>query len=172
MSQVYNCENCGIVMYIDMEICGRCLNGTQLLTHNIISYNDKTITDEAFFKEYPQPPLERRCCEPLDPVLASLPKEALIQPVLENQNKVYGPGILRRDMDLMVLTTDDGERLIKSFWTNKIVPNRRCNSVTGYIEIIDPTIEEEDRRLAILKLNPDAILEEDHNKFIYYYLYF
>jgi hypothetical protein len=45
-----------------------------------------------------------------------------------------------------------------------MVPNYRYNKITKRIEKIDPTIEEEDRRLIVLQRNPKAILFEDYER--------
>ena len=68
---------------------------------------------------------------------------------------IPGPCTLIRDADLYVLC-DGPTKIIKSWITDKPVPNRRLNE-RGHIEMIDPTIEEEDRRLLI----PNAILAEN-----------
>jgi hypothetical protein len=72
------------------------------------------------------------------------------------------PIILKKNDDLYVLNG-----LTKEIWSSitfEMVPNYRYNEITNRIEKIDPTIEEEDRRLIVLQKNPNAILEEDYEK--------
>jgi hypothetical protein len=76
----------------------------------------------------------------------------------------YGPRILSIDYDVYTMWIDKDNCIIKSCITDKPVPNRRYNKKTGYVEKIDPTLEEEDRRLIVLAADPTAILEEDYVK--------
>jgi hypothetical protein len=76
---------------------------------------------------------------------------------IAREKKIVGPLILVRDSDLYILS-DGPNKTIKSWITDKEVPNRRINERTGYSEKIDPTIEEEDRRLLV----PNAILAEEY----------
>lgn len=78
---------------------------------------------------------------------------------LSRQITMPGPLILVKDSDLYILC-DGTKKIIKSWITDKEVPNRRLNEKTGYLEKIVSTIEEEDRRLLI----PNAILAEDYYK--------
>lgn len=84
------------------------------------------------------------------------------RPRLPREKATRGPLILAKDSDLYILC-DGTKKIIKSWITDKEVPNRRLNEKTGYLEKIDPTIEEEDRRLLI----PNAILAEDYYKGFY-----
>ena len=70
------------------------------------------------------------------------------------------PLILKKNNDLYVSHTLNSYE-IKSSITFAMVPNYRYNEKTRCIEKIDPTIEEEDRRLIVLQKNPNAILKED-----------
>jgi hypothetical protein len=78
-------------------------------------------------------------------------------PRLTRSETIRGPLILVRDSDLYILSNGTN-KVIKSWITDKEVPNRRLNEKTGYLEKIDPSIEEEDRRLLI----PNAILAENY----------
>jgi hypothetical protein len=83
--------------------------------------------------------------------------ESLEPPRLPRCKAMRGPLILTLDSDLYILS-DGHNKTIKSWITDKPVSNRRLNEKTGYLEKIDPTIEEEDRRLLI----PNAILAENY----------
>ena len=76
--------------------------------------------------------------------------------------------ILTRDFDVYVLQYDKDNYVIKSCITDQPVANRRYNKAAGYIEKIDPNLEEEDRRLLITALDPLAVLEEDYYKSLSY----
>jgi len=73
-----------------------------------------------------------------------------------------GPRILIRDFDVYLCYTDKDNYVIKSCITDEPVANRRYNKKTGYVEKIDPTLEEEDRRLLIIAVDPSAVLAEDY----------
>jgi hypothetical protein len=73
------------------------------------------------------------------------------------------PIILKKNEDLYVSYDIDSHE-IRSSITFDIVPNYRYNKITKRIEKIDPTIEEEDRRLIVLQRNPKAILFEDYER--------
>ena len=73
------------------------------------------------------------------------------------EKAIRGPLILVRDSDIYIVSNGT-TKIFMSWITNKEVPNRRLNERTGYSEKIDPTIEEEDRRLLI----PNAILAEEY----------
>lgn len=81
---------------------------------------------------------------------------------------IQGPRILIKDTDIYILQCDKNNYIIKSWITDQPVANRRYNKETGYVEKIDPTLEEEDRRLLILAVDPTAILAEDYYKSIGY----
>ena len=87
---------------------------------------------------------------------------------LARYKTIKGPRILTKDSDIYVLQCGKNNYVIKSWITNKPVANRRYNKETGYAEKIDPTLEEEDRRLLILAVDPTAILAEDYYKSIGY----
>ncbi len=90
--------------------------------------------------------------------------EELLEPIYPRQTTIEGPRILTRDFDIYVTQYDKDNFIIKSCITDKPVLNRRYNKITGYVEKIDPTLEEEDRRLVIIAADPTAILEEDYIK--------
>jgi len=73
------------------------------------------------------------------------------------------PVILKKDDDLYV-SNNGLIKEIRSSITFEMVPNYRYNETTKCIEKIDPTIEEEDRRLIVLQRNPNSILEEEFKK--------
>jgi hypothetical protein len=80
------------------------------------------------------------------------------------------PRILSKDSDLYIslCPIDKQTIIIKSKITEQIIPNRRYNKKSGYIEKIDLTIEEEDRRLIIIARDPKAVLMEDYYKSLGY----
>ena len=136
--------------------------------------NNNNMTAEEFFAQNPQPPLEHAIGLPLiinpdvevefvqydceDEFQSFIPHSSL-----QRERTINGPSILRRDADLYILWSG-GIPLIKSFVTFEIVPNRRYNKILDRIEKIDPTIEEEDRRLIVIARDPSAMLEEDYNR--------
>ncbi len=77
-------------------------------------------------------------------------------PKLERTETIRGPLILAKDSDLYVLIVDNNY-IIKSWITDNVVDNRVYNVQKNKIEIIDPTIVEEDRRLLL----PNCILQEN-----------
>jgi hypothetical protein len=86
-------------------------------------------------------------------------------PPMKRENSIQGgPRILTRDFDLYILKYDKDNYVIKSCITDQPVANRRYNKETGYIEKIDPNLEEEDRRLLITGFDPLAVLAEDYYK--------
>ena len=90
-------------------------------------------------------------------------------PPMKRENSIQdGPRILTRDFDVYILKYDKDNYVIKSCITDQPVANRRYNKETGYIEKIDPNLEEEDRRLLITALDPLAVLEEDYYKSLGY----
>jgi len=93
-------------------------------------------------------------------------EEDLIEiPQMKRENSIQdGPRILMRDYDLYVLKYDKDNYVIYSCITDKPIANRRYNEATGYIEKIDPTLEEEDRRLLIMAIDPRAVLVENYYK--------
>ena len=80
------------------------------------------------------------------------------------------PRILYKDFDLYICQCpiDKNKIIIKSRITEQIIPNRRYNKKSGYIEKIDLTLEEEDRRLLITAKDPKAVLGEDYYKSLGY----
>lgn len=80
-------------------------------------------------------------------------------PSLKREKTIRGPLILAKDSDLYVLSLGNGTHLIKSWITNDVVSNRIYNIKTKTINILDPTILEEDRRLLL----PHCILQEEYN---------
>ena len=90
-------------------------------------------------------------------------------PRLSREISIQGaPRILTRDFDIYILQHDKDNYEIHSCITDKPVANRRYNKTTGYVEKIDPTLEEEDRRLIILANDPLAVLAEDYYKSLGY----
>jgi hypothetical protein len=139
----------------DMYICYTCDSNTK-----------KEIPDDEFFDKYPQPnQLVRSICihasekENNDQLLQELiiPK---IKRCTAIDNCKDDPLILKKNDDLYVSNNALNSYDIKSSITFEIVPNYRYNESTQLIEKIDPTIEEEDRRLIILQKNPNATLFE------------
>jgi hypothetical protein len=101
--------------------------------------------------------------------LVNVELEDIEIPQLKREISIQGsPRILTRDFDLYVHRHDKDNYVIKSCITDKSVTNRRYNNETGYIEKIDLSLEEEDRRLIILALDPTAILSEDYYKGLIY----
>lgn len=86
-------------------------------------------------------------------------EEILILPILERTKTQKGPLILAKDEDLYVLCIGNGNYIIKSWITDSMVRNRVYNLERKRIEIIDPTMVEEDRRLLL----PNCILRENYN---------
>jgi len=125
---------------------------------------EKEMFDEQFFEINSQPIKLSRCvciCPPEPDE-----DEELIIPTIQRctaiDNCKDDPIILKKNDDLYVLNG-----LTKEIWSSitfEMVPNYRYNEITNRIEKIDPTIEEEDRRLIVLQKNPNAILEEDYEK--------
>ena len=156
-----------------INICSICLhkmvhlvNVDIYLCYVCAANTEKDMFDEQFFELNSQPTeLSRTVC-----VYPSEEEEYTVSelriPIIKRGTAIDNcqddPLILKRNDDLYVwhgLTKE-----IKSSITFKIVPNYRYNETTQQIEKIDPSIEEEDRRLIILQRNPNAILEEDYKK--------
>ena len=90
-------------------------------------------------------------------------------PQLKRETTIQGgPRILTRDADIYILMYDDNHFIIKSYITDQPVANRRYNKETGYVEKIDPSLEEEDRRLLITALDFNAVLAEDYYRSLGY----
>jgi|LakMenE18May11ns_1017448.scaffolds.fasta_scaffold9587356_1 hypothetical protein len=129
---------------------------------------EKEMFDEQFFKINSQPiKLSRSVCIYTSETDQDEDEaEELIMPTLKRctaiDNCKDDPVILKKNDDLYVL--DGLTKEIRSSITFKPVPNYRYNEITNRIEKIDPTIEEEDRRLIVLQRNPNAVLEEDYKK--------
>jgi hypothetical protein len=107
-------------------------------------------------------PLKRRVIN--DPDEATFPERCV---TFTDPN---APRILSKDSDLYIslCPIDKKTIIIKSNITEQIIPNRRYNKKSGYIEKIDLTIEEEDRRLIIIARDPKAVLMEDYYKSLGY----
>jgi len=129
---------------------------------------EKEMFDEQFFKINSQPiKLSRSICiYPSEDEATNEVCDKLSIPELKRSiaidNCKDDPVILKKNDDLYVL--DGLTKEIRSSITFKPVPNYRYNEITNRIEKIDPTIEEEDRRLIVLQRNPNAVLEEDYKK--------
>jgi hypothetical protein len=126
---------------------------------------EKDMFDEQFFELNSQPiePSRTVCVYPSE-IEEEYDVSELRIPTIKRSTAIDNcedePLVLKRNDDLYVwhgLTKE-----IKSSITFEIVPNYRYNEITQQIEKIDPTIEEEDRRLIILQRNPNAILEENY----------
>jgi hypothetical protein len=160
MSQPFiNCSLCSIHMShlvnFDINLCYTC---------DIKS--KKQMSDEEFFNLHPQPKeLSRIICintsETVEEYLCDLNMPEIKRGTAIDNCK-DDPLILKKNDDLYVSCGLIKE--IKSSITFDVVPNCRYNETTERIEKIDPTIEEEDRRLIVLQRNPNAILEEEFER--------
>jgi hypothetical protein len=154
-----------------INICSVCSQTTTHLVKNdiYICYtcainSKKQMSDEEFFILHPQPkelcrtiyinPSERVGEDLYDLNIPEIKRGTAID------NCKDDPLILKKNDDLYVLCGLTKE--IKSSITFNSVPNYRYNEITQEIEKIDPTIEEEDRRLIVLQKNPKAILAEKY----------
>ena len=159
-----------------INICPRCahtmvhlVNFDIYLCYICTANAEKEMFDEQFFEINSQPIELSRCVcvyssetEEHDDEVC---EELIIPPIKRStaiDNCKDDPLILKKDSDLYVLNGITKE--IRSSITFEMVPNYQYNEITNYIEKIDPTIEEEDRRLIVLQRNPNAILEEDYKK--------
>jgi len=129
------------------------------------SANAEKEMHDAQFKEINSQPIKQsRCiciCEDEDEASAlTFPK---IKRSTAIDNCKDDPVILKKNEDLYVSYDIDSHE-IRSSITFEVVPNYRYNEITKSIEKIDPTIEEEDRRLIVLQRNPKAILLEDYER--------
>jgi hypothetical protein len=86
----------------------------------------------------------------------SLKEEFPTKPMLKRETTISSPLVLSKDSDLYLYPSSTPDPIIMSYLTNKEVSNRRWDPETKSIEIIDPDIPEEDRRLLVT----DAILYE------------
>ena len=158
-----------------INICPKCaqpmfhlVNFDAYLCYICSANAEKEMFDEQFFEINSQPiKLSRSICiyhsedEDTDEVC----EELIIPPIKRStaiDNCKDDPIILKKNDDLYVSNGITKE--IKSSITFEIVPNYQYNEITDRIEKIDPTIEEEDRRLIVLQRNPNAVLEEDYEK--------
>jgi hypothetical protein len=129
------------------------------------SANAEKEMHDAQFKEINSQPIKQsRCiCISEDEDEAS----ALTFPKIKRSTAIDNckddPVILKKNEDLYVSYDIDSHE-IRSSITFEVVPNYRYNEITKSIEKIDPTIEEEDRRLIVLQRNPKAILFEDYER--------
>ena len=129
------------------------------------SANAEKEMHDAQFKEINSQPIKQsRCvCIYEDEDEAS----ALTFPKIKRSTAIDNckddPVILKKNEDLYVSYDIDSHE-IRSSITFEVVPNYRYNEITKSIEKIDPTIEEEDRRLIVLQRNPKAILLEDYER--------
>lgn len=160
-----------------INICQRCthhmvhlVNFDIYLCYICAAYAEKEMFDEQFFEINSQPIELSRCVcvysseteeddddEECDKLIIPPIKRSTAIDTCEND-----PVILKKNDDLYVLNGITKE--IRSSITFEMVPNYQYNEITNCIEKIDPTIEEEDRRLIVLQRNPNAILEEDYKK--------
>jgi hypothetical protein len=161
MSQLNNiCSICSHPMVhlvtFDIYLCYTCAANAE-----------KEMFDDQFFEMNSQPiNLSRSIC-----IYPSETEEEdvseLIIPKIKRSTAIDSciddPLILRRNDDLYVSHGLNSTQ-VKSSITFEIVPNYRYNETIGLIEKIDPTIEEDDRRLIILQRNPNAILEENYER--------
>ena len=156
MSQSFiNCSVCSIPM-------SHLVNFHINLCYTCDIKSKKQMSDEEFFNLHPQPKeLVRSIC--VYPLKTEELLDELNTPQLKRSNAIDNckddPLILKKNEDLYVSCGSTKE--IKSSITFDVVPNYRYNETTQLIEKIDPTIEEEDRRLILLQKNPNAILEEE-----------
>ena len=161
MSQpIHICSGCSLPMVhlvnFDIYLCYTCAANAE-----------KEMVDEQFFELNSQPVELSRCVciNPSEPDEDE--DEELIIPKIKRSTAIDNckndPLILKRNNDLYV-SHGLNSLEIKSSITFNTVPNYRYNDLTQRIETIDPTIEEEDRRLIVLQRNPNAILEEDYKK--------
>jgi len=125
---------------------------------------EKEMFDEQFFEINSQPiKLSRSIC-----IYPSEDEDTdeLIIPSIKRSTAIDNckddPLILKKNDDLYVLCGLTKE--IRSSITFEMVPNYQYNEITDRIEKIDPTIEEEDRRLIVLQKNPNVIFKEDYEK--------
>jgi hypothetical protein len=126
---------------------------------------EKEMFDEQFF-EINSKPIELSRCVCIYSPESEEKDEELILPTIKRGTAIDNckddPVILKKNDDLYVLNG-----LTKEIWSSitfNPVPNYRYNEITKLIEKIDPTIEEEDRRLIVLQRNSNAMLEEDYKK--------
>ena len=160
MSQPINiCEKCLQPMVhlvnFDIYLCYACAVNAE-----------KEMFDEQFFEINSQTIKLSRCVCIYPPEPDEDEDEELIIPTIKRctaiDNCKDDPVILKKNDDLYVLNG-----LTKEIWSSitfNPVPNYQYNEITKHIEKIDPTIEEEDRRLIVLQRNPNAVLEEDYKK--------
>lgn len=159
MSQPINiCSGCSQTMVhlvnFDIYLCYTCAANAE-----------KEMFDEQFFEINSQP-IELSRCVCINPPQPDEDDELIIPKIKRNtaiDNCRDDPVILKRNNDLYV-SHGLNSLEVKSSITFNTVPNYRYNDLTQRIEKIDPTIEEEDRRLIVLQRNPNAILEEDYKK--------
>lgn len=161
MSQpIHICSGCSLPMVhlvnFDIYLCYTCAANAE-----------KEMFDEQFFELNSQPIELSRCVCINPPEPDKDEDEELIIPKIKRSTAIDNcrddPLILKRNNDLYV-SHGLNSLEIKSSITFNTVPNYRYNNITQRIEKIDPTIEEEDRRLIVLQRNPNAILEEDYKK--------
>lgn len=158
-----------------LNICAKCsqptvhlVNFDIYLCYTCAANAEKEMFDEQFFEINSHPIKLSRCCciNPPEPDEDEDEDEELIIPIIKRSTAIDNcrddPVILKKNDDLYVLNG-----LTKEIWSSitfNPVSNYQYNEITKLIEKIDPTIEEEDRRLIVLLRNPNAILEEDYEK--------
>jgi hypothetical protein len=159
MSQPFiNCSVCSNPMThlvnFDINLCYICAANAE-----------KEMFDEQFFEINSQPiKLSRSICiyPSVDGATDEVCDELSI-PELKRSNAIDNckddPVVLKKNDDLYVSCSLTKE--IKSSITFEVVLNYRYNEITQLIEKIDPTIEEDDRRLIVLQRNPNVILAEN-----------
>ena len=156
-----------------LNICPKCSHPMVHLVHfdtylcyTCAANSEKEMFDEQFFELNSQPMELSRCvCLYTSETEEDEVCELIIPPIKRStaiDTCENDPVILKKNDDLYVLNGLTKE--IRSSITFEMVPNYQYNEITKCIEKIDPTIEEEDRRLIVLQRNPNAILEEDYKK--------
>jgi hypothetical protein len=145
------CELTKPLVNFDIRLCYACAAKTE-----------KQMSDDEFFDKHPQPKiLERSIC--INHYTQCDLKPSVMQRCTAIDNCKDDSIILKKNDDLYIYQNVDSHE-IRSSITFKPVSNYRYNEPMRRIEKIDPTIEEEDRRLIILRKNPKAILFEDYEK--------
>ncbi len=147
------CSLCSVPMSLvnfDIYICYTCA-----------AKSEKEMTDEEFFDKHPQPKEIQRIIYSENRFDLLNSPEMIRCTAIDNCRDDYI--VLKKNDDLYVYKNLDSHE-IRSSITFEVVPNYRYNETTGWIEKIDPSIEEEDRRLIVLQKNPKAILFEEYEK--------
>ena len=156
------CSSCSqamiFIVSFDIKLCYTCFIKSK-----------KQMSDNDFFDKYPQPTelVRSICIHPSERENDDQFLQELNIPEIKRctaiDNCKNDPVILKKNEDLYV-SYELGSYEIRSSITFEMVPNYRYNEITKRIEKIDPTIEEEDRRLIVLQRNSNAILKEDSER--------